>query len=138
MRGSPRRARKNESNSLRDQAFELRKKGFTYSLIEKQLGIPYLQAKELGKAYDAKHGRPSHIVRTLTGQTLPTGLTPIPVRELRNDTARILNQVEEGRRFLVTVAGRGVAELGPVLTPTLCPVRSSKASFARRRLILIS
>lgn len=101
------------ANSVTEQAFDLRKKGLTYALIEKQLGIPYLQAKELAKAYDAAHGRPDHIVRTLRGETLPTGLTSIPVRDLRNDTARILGQVENGRRFLITVSGRGVAELGP-------------------------
>lgn len=111
--------------------FDLRKKGLTYALIEKQLGIPYLQAKELGKAYDAAHGRPSHIVRTLSGETLPTGLTSIPVRDLRNDTARILSQVEKGRRFLVTVSGHGVAELGPVASRPYFVPRSVVESILR-------
>lgn len=110
------RSKSEPIDSIREQAFDLRKKGLTYALIEKQLGIPYLQAKELGKAYDAAHGRPDHIVRTLRGETLPTGLTSIPVRDLRNDTARILGQVEKGRRFLITVSGRGIAELGPVVS----------------------
>ncbi len=49
-------------SSLRRRAFQLREKGFAYALIEKQLGIPYADAKELGHEYDARHGKPRRIV----------------------------------------------------------------------------
>lgn len=38
----------------------------------------------------------------------------IPQRELRNDVSRVLAAVAAGARFLVTVRGQPVAELGPV------------------------
>ena len=98
---------------LRERAFQLREKGYTYALIEKTLAIPYLQAKELGREYDVRHGRPRRIIRTLAGEILGTGPTSIPVRDLRNDTGRILRQVEKGRSFLITVSGHEVAELRP-------------------------
>lgn len=37
----------------------------------------------------------------------------IPQRELRNDISDVLRRAEAGERFLVTVGGRPVAELGP-------------------------
>lgn len=40
--------------------------------------------------------------------------TIIPQRELRNDVGRILARASKGERFVVTVNGREVAELGPV------------------------
>lgn len=39
--------------------------------------------------------------------------TSIPQRELRNDSARILREVQEGREFVITVRGRPVARLVP-------------------------
>jgi prevent-host-death family protein len=38
----------------------------------------------------------------------------IPQGKLRNDIAAVLRRAEEGERFTVTVAGRPVAELGPL------------------------
>ena len=38
----------------------------------------------------------------------------IPQRELRNDIARVLREVEGGERLQVTVSGRPVAEIIPV------------------------
>lgn len=38
----------------------------------------------------------------------------VSVRELRNHTAAVLHRVEAGERLRVTVAGRPVAELGPL------------------------
>ncbi len=38
----------------------------------------------------------------------------IPQRELRNDIARILREVEAGERLRVTVGGRPVADLVPI------------------------
>jgi prevent-host-death family protein len=99
---------------IRRRAFQLREKGFTYALIEKQLGIPYAEAKQFGHEYDARHGKPRRIVRTLATDSPGSGPIRIPVRDLRNDSAAILRQVEAGRRFVITVAGREVAELGPV------------------------
>lgn len=96
------------------RAFQLREKGFTYALIEKQLGIPYAEAKQLGHEYDAKHGKPRKVVRTVAPESPGSGPIRIPVRDLRNDSAGILRQVEAGRTFLITLAGREVAELGPV------------------------
>ena len=41
-------------------------------------------------------------------------MTTIPQRELRNNVSEILRRAEEGERFTITVAGRPVAELGPL------------------------
>jgi prevent-host-death family protein len=38
----------------------------------------------------------------------------IPQGRLRNDIAAVLRRAEQGERFTVTVAGRPVAELGPL------------------------
>jgi prevent-host-death family protein len=38
----------------------------------------------------------------------------IPQGKLRNDIAAVLRRAERGERFTVTVAGRAVAELGPL------------------------
>jgi prevent-host-death family protein len=40
-------------------------------------------------------------------------MTTIPQRELRNRVSDVLRRVERGERFLITVDGRPVAELGP-------------------------
>jgi prevent-host-death family protein len=102
------------ARDIKRRAFQLREKGFTYALIEKQLGIPYAEAKQLGHEYDARHGKPRKVVRTVAPESSGSGPIRIPVRDLRNDSAGILRQVEAGRTFLITVAGREVAELGPV------------------------
>jgi prevent-host-death family protein len=102
------------SGSVRRRAYQLREKGFTYALIEKQLGISYAEAKLLGHAYDAQHGKPRKIVRTQPQEAESSGPVKIPVRELRNDSGRILREVEAGRRFVITVAGREIAELVPL------------------------
>ena len=39
--------------------------------------------------------------------------TSIPQRELRNDSARILREVQEGREFVITVRGKPVARIVP-------------------------
>ena len=108
---------------IRQRAFQLREKGFTYALIEKKLGIPYAEAKLLGHEYDIQHGKPRKIVRRQPNETSASGSIKIPVRDLRNDVAGILRQVEAGRRFVITVAGREVAELGPL---------GSRPTFAAR------
>jgi prevent-host-death family protein len=41
-------------------------------------------------------------------------MTKIPQRELRNNVSEILRRAEVGERFTITVAGRPVAELGPL------------------------
>jgi prevent-host-death family protein len=41
-------------------------------------------------------------------------VTTIPQGKLRNDIAAVLRRAEQGERFTVTVAGRPVAELGPL------------------------
>lgn len=40
-------------------------------------------------------------------------MTTIPQRQLRNDISDVLRRAEAGERFVVTVGGRPVAELGP-------------------------
>ena len=101
------------SESLRAEAYDLRAKGHTFTLITRELGIPYGQAQKFGKEYDARHGKPGNIVRRLGEETTAGGAIRIPVRELRNDSARILRRVETGERFLITVSGHEVAELIP-------------------------
>jgi prevent-host-death family protein len=41
-------------------------------------------------------------------------MATIPQGQLRNDIAAVLRRAEQGERFTVTVAGRPVAELGPL------------------------
>ncbi len=48
----------------------------------------------------------------------------IPQRELRNQIARVLRQVEAGERLRVTVDGRPVADL--------VPIRDTRRSFVPR------
>jgi prevent-host-death family protein len=110
--------------SVRRRAFQLREKGFSYALIERQLGIPYAEAKELGQEYDAVHGKPRKIRRTLAPDSTGRGPNRIPVRELRNDSGGILRQVEAGRQFLITVAGREIAQLGPLASRSRFVARS--------------
>ena len=43
-------------------------------------------------------------------------MTVIPQRTLRNDVSDVLRRAEAGEHFVITVAGRPVAELGPVKT----------------------
>ena len=116
---------------IRRRAFQLREKGFTYALIEKQLGIPYAEAKELGHEYDARHGKPRKVVRTVAPESPGSGPIRIPVRDLRNDSAGILRQVEAGRTFLITVAGREVAELGPAPSRSRFGSRSALEAIIR-------
>ena len=109
---------------IRRRAFQLREKGFTYALIEKHLGIPYAEAKQFGHEYDAQHGKPTKIVRKLAADSSGSGPIRIPVRELRNDSAGILRQVEAGRSSLITVAGREIAALGPLASRSTFVPRS--------------
>ena len=119
------------AQAIRRRAFQLREKGFTYALIEKQLGIPYAEAKQLGHDYDARHGKPRKIVRTVAPDSTGSGPIRIPVRELRNDSAGILRQVESGRTFLITVAGREVAELGPVASRSRFATKAALEAIIR-------
>jgi prevent-host-death family protein len=41
-------------------------------------------------------------------------MATLPQGKLRNDIAAVLRRAEQGERFTVTVAGRPVAELGPL------------------------
>ena len=125
--GSPR----SKAGDLLGKAGQLRAKGYSYALIERQLGIPYLQARELAAEFDAKHGRPKRVVRTIAAKVPGTGATSIPVRDLRNEASRILREVEKGRKFLITVSGRPVAELSPVSTGSVFVPRSVVESMIR-------
>src|SRR2546429_10025625 len=109
---------------MRRRAFQLREKGFTYALIEKHLGIPYAEAKQLGHEYDAQHGKPTKIVRTLAADSSGSGPIRIPVWELRNDSAGILRQVEAGRGFLISGAWTAIFALGPIASRATVVPRS--------------
>jgi prevent-host-death family protein len=108
------------ARQLVDYVQDKRAQGWTFALIcrEGRAGdkehFPYALVQRIGKEYDARHGKPKQIIRTLAGTTHGTGATIIPVRDLRNQSARILRQVEAGQRFVITVSGRETAELGPV------------------------
>lgn len=41
-------------------------------------------------------------------------MTQIPLRELRNHTSEVLRRVEDGEQLVVTVNGRGVAQIVPL------------------------
>ncbi len=42
-------------------------------------------------------------------------MTVIPQRQLRNEVGDVLRRAEAGERMIITVAGREVAELGPLV-----------------------
>jgi prevent-host-death family protein len=44
-------------------------------------------------------------------------MATIPQRELRNNVSDVLRRAEAGERFVITVDGRPVAELGPTERP---------------------
>ncbi len=50
--------------------------------------------------------------------------TSIPQRELRNDSARILREVQEGKEFVITVRGKAVARIVPNV-----PARTGPRTF---------
>lgn len=49
----------------------------------------------------------------MTAMPLPDEARYIPQRELRNDSSRILREVEQGSEFIVTTRGIPVARLSP-------------------------
>jgi prevent-host-death family protein len=117
--------------------YEKRAMGWTFALIcrEGRAGgkerFPHEMVERIGREYDAKHGKPTRIIRSLAGESDSTGATIIAARDLRNDSARILRQVEAGRRFLITVSGREVAELAPVASKSVFVPRSVIQSIIR-------
>ncbi len=54
-----------------------------------------------------------HVLQTAT-LGYDDGMTDVPVRELRNDTAGVLRRVEAGEHVVITVHGRQVARLVPI------------------------
>ena len=44
-------------------------------------------------------------------------MTTIPQRALRNGVADVLRRAEAGEQFTVTVSGRPVAQVGPIVGP---------------------
>jgi prevent-host-death family protein len=57
-------------------------------------------------------------------------MATIPQKQLRNDISDVLRRAEAGERFTITVAGRPVAELGPVAKRRWVPA-SALAELAR-------
>ncbi len=54
----------------------------------------------------------------------------IPQRELRNRSGEILRNAERGQRFVITVDGRPVAELGPCSKPSWVSKREYASALA--------
>lgn len=52
-------------------------------------------------------------------------MTIIPQRDLRNKVSEVLRRAEQGERFTITVGGRPVAALGP-LVEDRAPARSGR------------
>lgn len=131
------KGREEDDPNLVQYVYEKRGQGWTFALIcrEGNAGdaehFPYAVVQRLGKAYDATHGKPKSIVRSLARQKLAGGPTVIPVRDLRNDSAQILRQVQAGRRFVITVSGHQVAELAPVASKAVFASRSDVESIIR-------
>jgi prevent-host-death family protein len=48
-------------------------------------------------------------------------MASIPQKELRNNVAEVLRRAEAGEQLTITVAGRPVAQLGPVRTRQWVP-----------------
>lgn len=48
-------------------------------------------------------------------------MTTIPQKELRNNIGQVLKRAEEGEELTITVAGRPVAQLGPIQRPHWVP-----------------
>ena len=113
-----------------------RAQGWTFALIcrEGRAGdkphFPYEVVHRIGKGYDAQHGRPTAIIRRLPTEH-PSGAKTIPARQLRNESAEILREVQAGQRFLVTISGQEVAELTPLASRSLFVPRSVVESLIR-------
>lgn len=59
-------------------------------------------------------------------------MTPVPVRELRNDVSAVLRRVEAGETLTVTVQGRPVAQLTPLTQrPKAMPWAIFRATMQR-------
>lgn len=56
-------------------------------------------------------------------------MTTIPQKELRNSVSQVLRRAEAGEEFTITVAGRPVAQLGPVARRRWVPYDQIKAIF---------
>ena len=54
----------------------------------------------------------------------------IPQKELRNNVADVLRRAEAGEQFTITVAGRPVAQLGPVAKRRWVSGRALREVFA--------
>lgn len=58
----------------------------------------------------------------------------LSVRDLRNDVSEVLRRAEAGERFVVTVSGRPVAELGPLSgKPRFIPIERLEELLRGRR-----
>lgn len=51
-------------------------------------------------------------------------MATIPQKELRNNVGEVLRRAENGEQFTVTVAGRPVAEFGPIRDRAWVPSRA--------------
>ncbi len=61
-------------------------------------------------------------------------MSNLSLRELRNDVSDILRRAEAGERFVVTVRGRAVAELGPLTgRPRFLPMERLERVLATAR-----
>ena len=61
-------------------------------------------------------------------------MSDLSLRELRNDVSNVLRRAEAGERFVVTVRGRAVAELGPLTRrPRFLPMKQLEAVLATAR-----
>lgn len=57
----------------------------------------------------------SHAVRLRLGYT--RSVSEVPLRDLRNNTARVLRRAQAGEQIVITTRGKPVASLSPVAQP---------------------
>lgn len=98
-------------------AFELRRQGATFTIISHTLGIPYRQAKALGKAYDRRVGHAPRLTRRNASEVHLAGYTVRDGRAARYaaEAPRAQNRTRISRKNQVTlpVAVLAAARLQP-------------------------
>jgi prevent-host-death family protein len=86
----------------------LRRRGWTASDIEKELGIPYAEARRYVRRSDAQYGRPAKTIRN--ARKTPQQAS---IREIRQNLSALLKRVKAGETLEVVERGRPVALLVP-------------------------
>jgi bifunctional DNA-binding transcriptional regulator/antitoxin component of YhaV-PrlF toxin-antitoxin module len=103
--------------ALEQAASALRRQGATFAIICHTLGIPYRQAKALGRAYDRRAGHPPEKLKrkasevSLPGYTVKDGAAAPSYGEPRPKGARTGTRISSKNQVTLPVAALAAAHL---------------------------